>query len=58
MDWASDGGNPHFFVEVVCCKDCKYWDRDWLCSQEDSHYCPKLEKAVESTFYCKYGERR
>ena len=39
-------------VEVVRCKDCKYW-RDDDCKNDDHGYCPKSEND-----FCPWGERR
>ena len=36
-------------VEVVRCKDCKYWD-PWHCSQFNDH--------THEVDYCSYGERK
>ena len=36
-------------VEVVRCKDCKYWDGE---------FCEMNETYCEDTDFCSYGERR
>ena len=51
-------------VEVVRCKDCKYWDtRDskgiqgiCLCGEKDFYYGSEFYPFAED--YCSYGERR
>lgn len=41
-------------VEVVRCKDCRYWDHE-----TDLTYCEKkLWLGTDATDYCSYGERR
>ena len=40
-------------VEVVRCKDCKYWN-----NETDLTYCEKkLWLGTDSTDYCSFGER-
>ena len=41
-------------VPVVRCMECKYWDN----SVPICEYCPMIDKACNSDFYCAYGERR
>lgn len=46
-------------VEVVRCKDCKEWDREWDPSGfPDIHYCWMIDLFTYGTFYCKDGDRR
>lgn len=45
-------------VEVVRCKNCKYW---FSPSNDDAHYCKYkygLQGLVAEEDYCSYGERR
>ena len=45
-------------VEVVRCKDCKYWHSP---EGNDAHYCYLdygLQGIVPEEDYCSYGERR
>lgn len=44
-------------VEVVRCRECKYWDRDWIPSYSDGtcYYCPMIDLVTYEHFYCKYG---
>ena len=45
-------GNPKDMVEVVRCKDCKYYDLNTgVCSKEHVH-------GYSETWYCADGERR
>ena len=41
-------------VEVVRCKDCKYWHSDALCCSREIHYIVN----AEVNDYCSYGERK
>lgn len=45
-------------VEVVRCKDCKYWQTDWLTSHDGYHYCAMIDVVIDGDFYCKDGERK
>ena len=47
-------------VEVVRCKDCKYWDCGVceLHSEEPDQYSTGLEIEMFADDYCSYGERR
>ena len=51
-----DFKNKADFVEVVRCKDCKYW------TTENDGYCAKLSALVLveniSSAFCSYGERK
>lgn len=43
-------------VEVVRCKDCKYWDdNQWCRAGESGEDCPDY---CEPDDYCSYGERK
>lgn len=45
-------------VEVVRCKDCKYW---FSSNNDDAHYCKYqygLQGLVAEEDYCSYGERK
>ena len=46
-------------VEVVRCKDCKYYKRE-SCLNEDMPICGDDMTSFnpEDNFYCKYGERK
>lgn len=52
------------FVEVVRCKDCKYWDTRGSkdiqgiceCGQKDTYYGSEFYPFADD--YCSYGERR
>lgn len=39
-------------VEVVRCKDCKYWEDGYL------GYCTQIHTAMEYDAFCSNGERR
>ena len=45
-------------VEVVRCKDCKFWQTDWKTSYDGYHYCSMVDIVVDGDFYCKDGERK
>ena len=46
-------------VEVVRCKDCKYWDKTWTNSwAKDYHYCSMVDGVRKVDFYCADAERR
>ena len=44
-------------VEVVRCKDCKDWDKNWE-SRTEFHYCPMIDGSTSGDFFCADGERR
>ena len=50
----------HNMVEVVRCKDCKYWDIDWTPDKRypNEHWCPYVDQPTESEFYCADGEEQ
>lgn len=51
MDYLMDIINS--LVEVVRCKDCKYWN-----NETDLTYCEKKSwLGTDSTDYCSFGER-
>ena len=46
-------------VEVVRCKDCKYFLRDTpFCQQENEGYCEWDNIIKHRAHYCSYGERK
>lgn len=46
-------------VEVVRCKDCENWQRDWESSYlPNHHYCAMVDTTTEHDFYCSYGRAR
>lgn len=45
-------------VEVVRCKDCKFWQTDWETSYDGYHYCSMIDVVIAGDFYCKDGERK
>ena len=44
-------------VEVVRCRDCKYWRSDGECIMH-SNYALNLIYGVDENDYCSYGERK
>ena len=49
-------------VEVVRCKDCKFYVDGYLCCKlglcvENDYLCSKLGVCVENDFFCKWGEK-
>ena len=57
LDWAADEIEAlptADVVEVVRCKDCKWFERE----QPGMVYCPNIVGSwVEDDFFCKWGER-
>ena len=45
-------------IEVVRCKDCKYWDTTWKTRADFHYYCPMIDSVTDGDFYCADGERR
>lgn len=45
-------------VEVVRCKECKFWQSDWETSYDGYHYCSMIDLVIDGDFYCKDGERK
>ena len=47
-------------VEVVRCKDCENWDKNWISSTftENAHHCVVLNNVFDGDFYCAYGHKR
>ena len=48
-------------VEVVRCRDCVYWNRDFVVEDinEDEYcQCNNFTRYLRSDCYCAYGERR
>ena len=47
------------WVEIIRCKDCKYWDKTWTNDwAKDYHYCPNVDGVRKADFYCADAERR
>lgn len=44
-------------VNVVRCKDCKWWDKDQT-TDGVKGFCPNTGCCEEPDFYCADGERR
>ena len=46
--------------EVVLCKNCTEWDREWQVGDagDDVHYCPIIDKVTLEDWFCASGERR
>ncbi len=45
--WSRDSGCP--LVEIVTCKDCKYWDEP---------YCNLINNFTDGDYYCASAKRR
>lgn len=48
-------------VEVVRCKDCEFWQSDWIPNtggDRGCHYCEMMDSFTEPLNYCGYGERK
>ncbi len=45
-------------IEVVRCKDCINWQKDWSVDLYGSHYCPNVDTRTMEDDYCSYGERK
>lgn len=48
-------------VEVVRCKDCVYWQTDWIPNtggNRGCHYCEMMDSFTEPLNYCGYAERK
>lgn len=48
-------------VEIVTCKDCEHWDKEWTPNVPDNkeyHYCPMVDCNTAEDFYCADVERR
>ena len=46
-------------VPVVRCKDCRWWDVDWIPeSYPRGHYCAPTDMLTDGEFYCAYAERK
>lgn len=46
-------------MQVVRCKDCKYWDTTWQNDYAPNyHYCPMIDGTRRNDFYCAYAERK
>ena len=45
-------------VEVVRCKDCKYWNKEKSDEVKDFGYCKCNDEYFTDTDYCSYGERK
>lgn len=50
----------HDFVEIVRCRDCKYWETDWTPQgvSDGRHYCAPLDLFPSADWYCSDGEKR
>ena len=44
-------------VEVVRCKDCENWQREWE-TAGGGHYCAMIDLTTEQSFFCADGERQ
>lgn len=49
-------------VQIVRCKDCRYWDKDWEVPLDvidgEAHYCPNIDLIRNGAWFCADGERR
>ena len=48
-------------VEVVRCKDCKFWHTDWIprsCERKPWRYCEMIDGISSQNHFCAYGKRR
>ena len=47
-------------VNVVRCKNCKYWEADWKPNnvQDGVHFCPMVSLVRREDWFCADGERR
>ncbi len=45
---------------VVLCKDCKYWEIDWIPRgvSDGRHYCAPLDLYPSADWFCADGEKR
>lgn len=55
---AANNIQPVDAVEVVRCKDCKYWDTTWEPTNSDGYYCSMIDLISDDDFYCAHGERK
>ena len=46
------------WVEVVRCKDCKYWNVHPINGKLTLGKCVKLSRVMADTWFCSYGERK
>ena len=44
--------------EILKCKDCKYWQRDWEPESHEGHYCELNDIFKRDEFFCADAERR
>ena len=55
-----DHAHTVYAVPVIRCKDCKYWDVDWISdSFPDGHFCPMIDLVTDGNFLlrrCGRGE--
>jgi hypothetical protein len=55
LERESDGD----YVEVVRCKDCENWERDWDPQlAKNKRYCAMTDLFTTGEWYCAWGERR
>lgn len=48
-------------VEVVRCKDCEFWQTDWIPNtggDRGCHYCEMMDSFTEPLNYCGCAERK
>lgn len=45
-------------VEVIRCKDCKYWMTEVSNSEKTMCYCPFVDRYTVNDWYCADGERK
>lgn len=48
-------------VEIVTCKDCENWDKEWTPNVSDNkeyHFCPMADCNTAEDYYCADAERR
>lgn len=57
MERAIDNLPPADVVEVVRCKDCVYFEEDYVYA-EGFVLCPAIGMEVTDMDFCSYGERR
>ena len=49
---------PSVQPEIIRCKNCAWWQREWSTNGKSCYYCPMVDTNTGADFYCANAERR
>lgn len=49
---------PSAQPEIIQCKNCGWWQKEWPADNMGRHYCKMVDDRTDREFYCANAERR